>query len=326
MGIKVVAVTADRATSRTSVSRLRVSVQAADTPLAAVEYQGLSAATLYANPVVGAAYTLPAAQIAYIDLKLGVLLDTSGRFRYIPDMVVVSDDVALLVNKALTSDFNVNTEFVSLETNKELFDSVTFAEVFVASLTYIRSFADSIAVPDARTMAFAKALADSFTFSESVTRVFSKTLSSGVAMNDSFDAGDGAVYSFTKGVSNVVFAQDAVAKGPHKGLSDSQGLTDTQAFVFAKALASAAVIADALATDVDKALVDAFAPTDALAFLIAKLVDPDSVSIADATALSSQKAISDMIEPVDAGSLVSQNYCDITYFAEDYVGESRTFT
>jgi hypothetical protein len=232
----------------------------------------------------------------------------------------------LAVSKSFADGVSVAVDEVTRDTIKGLSDAVTFTEVFTATLVFIRDFTDSVTVPDLRTMAFAKALADSFAVSEAATRLFTKSLTSGVAMNDSFDAGDGAVYAFTKGVSNVVFAQDAVAKGPHKGLSDSQGLTDTQALTFAKALASAAVIADALSADVDKGLTDSFTPSDALAFLIDKLVDPDSVSIADATALSPQKAISDMIEPVDAGSLLSQGYCDITYFAEDYVGESRTFT
>jgi hypothetical protein len=52
----------------------------------------------------------------------------------------------------------------------------------------------------------------------------------------------------------------------------------------------------------------------------------DTTSAVDATSLSPEKAIADMIELADAGSLVAQNYCDITYFAEDYVGESRTFS
>jgi hypothetical protein len=278
------------------------------------------------DPVVGTQVSIAAADVAYILMRPSAFLDTTGRFRYIPELVVVSDAVSLLVEKSLASEFSIDTDEVTLATDKGLFDSITFTEVFVATLVFIRNFTDSVAVPDVRTMAFAKALTDSFSFTDAASRVFTKSLSSGVAMNDSFDAGDGAVYSFTKGVSNVVFAQDAVAKGQHKVLSDSQGLTDAQAFEFAKALASAAVIADAAVRDVSKLLTDGVAPSDALAFLIDKLVDPDSVSIADATALSPQKAISDMIEPVDAGSLVSQSYCDITYFAEDYVGESRTFT
>jgi hypothetical protein len=278
------------------------------------------------DPVVGVQASMPAASVAYIFLRRAAFLDTTGQFKYVPEVVVVSDAVALAVSKSFTDGVSVAVDAVTRDTTKGLSDSVSFTEVFVATLVFMRDFTDSVTVPDLRTMAFAKALADSFAVSEAATRLFTKSLTSGVAMNDSFDAGDGAVYAFTKGVSNVVFAQDAVAKGAHKGLSDSQGLTDTQALTFAKALASAAVIADALSADVDKGLTDSFTPSDALAFLIDKLVDPDSVSIADATALSPQKAISDMIEPVDAGSLISQGYCDITYFAEDYVGESRTFT
>jgi hypothetical protein len=278
------------------------------------------------DPVVGAQATIAAADVAYIFMRPSAFLDTTGQFKYIPELVVVSDAVALAVSKSFTDGVSAAVDAVTRDTTKGLADSISFTEVFVATLVFIRDFTDTASVDDARTMAFAKALTDSFALSETATRLFTKSLTSGVEMEDGFDATDGVVHSFTKGISNVVFAQEALTKVFTKDLSDTPAVTDAIALTFAKALASAAVIADALATDVDKGLTDSFTPNDALALLISKLVDPDSVSIADATALSPQKAISDMIEPVDAGSLISQGYCDITYFAEDYVGESRTFT
>jgi hypothetical protein len=34
----------------------------------------------------------------------------------------------------------------------------------------------------------------------------------------------------------------------------------------------------------------------------------------------------DSVSLASSGSLTSQSYCDLSYFAEDYVGESRTFS
>jgi hypothetical protein len=50
------------------------------------------------------------------------------------------------------------------------------------------------------------------------------------------------------------------------------------------------------------------------------------VSISDTSIISFGSAKADSVTANSAGLLVSQNYCDITYFLEDYVGTSRTFT
>jgi hypothetical protein len=198
---------------------------------------------------------IPAAEVAYILLNADAFLDTTGRFRYVPEIVVVSDAVALAVSKQFADAVSVATtvDVLTLETVKALQDSVSFTEVFVATLVFIRTFADSVSFTEATTFAVDKPLADAVTFSETTTRAFIKSLVDGVAMNDSFDLGDGAVFAFTKGVSNVVSVQDA------------------------------------------------------------KILTP-------------QKGVSDMIGASDAGSLISQGYCDFSYFAEDYVGASRTFS
>jgi hypothetical protein len=45
----------------------------------------------------------------------------------------------------------------------------------------------------------------------------------------------------------------------------------------------------------------------------------------DSAVIEAGKALIDSTSASDAGTLISQGYCDITYFAEDYVGTSRTF-
>jgi hypothetical protein len=51
----------------------------------------------------------------------------------------------------------------------------------------------------------------------------------------------------------------------------------------------------------------------------------NTVGITDAAALQLSISLSEAPAATDSGLIVSQGYCDITYFAEDYVGESRTF-
>lgn len=51
----------------------------------------------------------------------------------------------------------------------------------------------------------------------------------------------------------------------------------------------------------------------------------DNGGIIDAQVVQFTKVSSDSGVTADSGSLRSQGYCDFTYFAEDYVGASRTF-
>jgi hypothetical protein len=51
----------------------------------------------------------------------------------------------------------------------------------------------------------------------------------------------------------------------------------------------------------------------------------DSVTVSDITLLSIGKGFADTMSLSDAGSIRMQNYCDFSYFDEDYVGTSATF-
>ena len=215
--------------------------------------RSLRASVSAVHPIAGVQASVAAADVAYVLLTVNANLDTTGRFRYIPEIVVVSDAVALAVTKALSSPAVSASDDILLDVAKGLADSVSLTETFLATLVFLREFADSAAVADATALSVDKPLADGVVVQESVAQVITKVLASGVAMNDSFEASDGLLYSFAKGISNVVFA-------------------------------------------------------------------------ADAATLSHSKGVSDMIAAADAGSLISQGYCDLTYFAEDYVGEARTFT
>ena len=51
----------------------------------------------------------------------------------------------------------------------------------------------------------------------------------------------------------------------------------------------------------------------------------DDLGIDDDPEWNLSKNLSDTASTTDAGLLIMQDYCDITYFLEDYVGTSRTF-
>jgi hypothetical protein len=194
----------------------------------------------------------PAVDVSYILLNTSAFLDTTGQFKYVPEIVVVSDAVALAVAKQL-ADGATTVDDLTLQVAKSLNDSVSFTEVFVAVRVFTREFADYVAPTDRPYKTTSKPFADTYSISDVARPVLTKRVFDGVAMSDAFDATDGSVFVFAKNAANVVFA------------------VDTKVF-------------------------------------------------------SHNKPFGDMIGASDEGLLVSQNYCDPTYFAEDYVGESRTFT
>ena len=153
-----------------------------------------------------------------------------------------------------------------------------------------------------------------------------------------------------KNLGDAVAPDDASSRAVTKGLTDSFGLTETftRTLIFIRNLADSVTPAELVARDTSKVLQDAIVFTEQKAFAIAKLltdgvamndtssaVDGSQFSFAkyitnlaftsDALAIQAQKSLSETVSGVDSGYLRGQGYCDFTYFAEDYVGYSRTF-
>lgn len=194
----------------------------------------------------------PAADVSYILLNTSAFLDTTGQFKYVPEIVVVSDAVALAVTKRLADAFDP-VDVLTLQSAKSLNDLVSFTEIFTATWGYIRSLTDLVASTDRPFKTTSKPFADAYSVSDVTRPVITKRVFDGVAMNDMFDATDGSIFAYAKAASNIVFA------------------VDTKAFTH-------------------------------------------------------NKPFGDMIGASDEGLLFFQSYCDFTYFAADYVGESRTFS
>jgi hypothetical protein len=112
-------------------------------------------------------------------------------------------------------------------------------------------------------------------------------------------------------IDHIVLQVDAQVdvRGLHFQLADAFALVDTKTIAFGKALADAVALADAITTKgVGKSLADAVTMTDAFARTV-----------------QSQRTFADAVVMSDSGLLLNQSYVDPSYFAEDYVGTSRTF-
>lgn len=219
---------------------------------AGVSFVKIRAGVVVVDPVTSVTYVAPVVGVSYIDISLSAALDTTGRFMFVPDVAVMVDGARFSLAKLL-ADAALPQDATRYELEKAVpGDSVAILESFAKTFTYIRGAADTLSLADTRILAVDKALGEAPVVLDADTFALAKRLSDGVAMNDALDAGDGAVFSFAKGVSNVTIVGDATSKQIGKARADTAAV-------------------------------------------------------------------------VDAGVLTMQDYCDITYFAEDYVGESRVF-
>ena len=303
MGVTVVSTTT---ASSADVVRLRASVSVSDAPNVTTVVQ------------------LPAAQIEYIDLTLNVVLDTRGFFKLLADAVAVADVLALTAQKLL-SDSLLTADFRSLEPQKGLADSIGMTDTLTRTLVFLRNFADSVALADTQAKSFTLGTRRDFLFTLSEQAFeYEKFIPDGVAMNDSASLGDGSTYFFDKAIMNMAFVGDARASSLSKLVTDSTGVVDTTTRITAKGLSDTQGTTDVLSRVFAKVLADAAAMLDTPAISFTRPLS-DNFGFTDTTLWSFAASRVESVSVPDSGFLRSQDYCDPTYFAEDYVGVSQSF-
>ena len=203
---------------------------------------------------------------------------------------------------------DVDNQSIALASSPEYITLVTEVGLFI----WFIYKEDIVTLSDGTAFSFGKLLTDNPFVSDAQARNFGKYLT------DAFGAADAiAKRDFGKAAFDTANASDALARSFGKSLQDLTGsVSDAAAMTFGKFLTSAATATDDLdgeTTAEDDQEIQFF-----------KVLN-HTTSAADAKALAFGKFLADLTSSTDAGSLRSQNYCDFTYFAEDYVGESRTF-
>jgi hypothetical protein len=170
------------------------------------------------------------------------------------------------------------------------FKADTFAVVDQAALTTDKSFAgDSIAFSDSTVLTAAPVYSDSVGLTDVIVPV-------------------------------LVFIRD---------FADTTSVADASTRLISPTYTDIVTSADTIAFSHDKAFADGFAMND-----LADAGGPvwsfsdttaNIITMSDSSLLSNDKGVADSASASDSGVLYSQSYCDLTYFAQDYVGESRTF-
>lgn len=271
-------------------------------------------------------YVIPSPAISYILLKVEPSLDVLNRNPYVGETQIVLDSAVLDIAKRAV-DSVLSTDV--LRTNTSLFktDSVSVPDVISTLLIFIRNFADTANVSDAVAYSYLKNLFEAVAASDDIqSQDFSKFIPDGVAMQDGADVTDGNQHHFEKGIMNMAFIGDANQIYIERTTADSVNMLDAKAISFSRTLLDAFGFTDAQSFIVEMAKADTATVSESLANAFSKLISSDSIAFSDQIVKNPGKGLSDSAAPEDTGRLYAQNYCDITYFLEDYVGEYRTFT
>tara|TARA_R110000796_G_scaffold239297_1_gene359951 strand:- start:741 stop:1613 length:873 start_codon:yes stop_codon:yes gene_type:complete len=240
-----------------------------------------------------------------------------------------------------TGEFLITSEFL---------DSLT-STTDNAVLGMFKNFTDNTGAAEDATLAFFKVLADNgFTTDQHVLDFF-KSLSDdanvldtpaktfGTGFSDGTTITEEAFLGLDKTTADAYSVADQLNdKGFGKGASEVPTAADeVNTFALTKALFDQATVTDDLdgeATTQDdqemqfaKVTTQIASAIDVIAIATAYTrTFSDNYGVTDSNILTPGKRPSDTLSMTDVGSLRSQGFSDFTYFAEDYVGASRTFT
>ncbi len=290
---------------------------------ASVAYDALVASTTSAVAQASVSAVEAGFTLSYVAIAASVVLDELGFNKKFRDAVAVAEAKTF----ALSS---LKTEVVAVPDShraavaKVLAHSVSVADVINIVKTTLRTVNDAVNVTTVTTKHIFKNLQHAVLPVDVVSQAVNKLLADAFALNDGTDVGDGSTYSFQKFINNVTSVGDARFFAIAKTLTDQLGVADDVAIEAAKSLADAFSASSATFTSFSKALADTLTAADVAAVASTKTFS-DTAGTADSAVRSTTKAVADSFGFTESGSVISQGYCDLTYFEADYVGEYRTF-
>lgn len=182
-----------------------------------------------------------------------------------------------------------------------------FLDVLVDTSGLYRYTTESVVLTDGSVISFTKSPTESISLADTFFREMSLGKSDSVSLSDTLQA----LLIFVRTFTETISLSDALTKSFDLNKSESVATSETLAFTFSKYLSDSFALND---------LSDVNGTTISFADFTNNVV-----SSSDLVLLLSGKSIQDTVLSSDSGYLFSQSYCDLTYFAEDYVGEYRTF-
>jgi hypothetical protein len=271
----------------------------------------------------GTEYSVSLASVDYVFLKVGVVLDTTGRFKYVQEAVAIVDGTAFVLSRPL-ADTTSAGDAVSVAALKNLADGFAMNDGSEAVDGSTYSFAKGISnvafANDATATAALKLLQDTQALQDLVAKDLSRPIA------DVFDMADDETVSALKGLSDSIEMQDSLTALLLflRNFADDVAVADADARVYSLPKTEQVAVADNDFIDWAKSLAHSVTPADVSVFLAEKPFSESLVAAEAKTLLFATARVESVTVP-DVGLLSVQDYCDLSYFAEDYVGFSQSF-
>lgn len=258
------------------------------------------------------------------------------------NVVLASDQNVIGISKQLQETQSV-VDLVLSSVSKAVADAASLSDGSVTS--FDKASQDVVLVSEAIVLALTRTFQDSYSLQDQHALSLSRPSSDSQAVVDSVSVGPG------KGLSDQALAGDTFFSfGLGVGLFEQIYQSELRYHTVDKATSDAISVPDALARVTQKPASDSVTAPDSIDLSMAYVrvlesgfATNDSTGVGDGLAFQATKSFNNVsfandshvkgtalkklesLSITDTGSLVSQGYCDITYFAEDYVGDSRSF-
>lgn len=299
-----------------------INVLASTIVIASISYAQPSFQAQYVQPVTQASYVEAAAQTSYTEVQVTVELSVSDRI--IVEVVTPTDLISLGINKGFSDNFGQFFDAFLAVLNKQPVEIVNTADNIAAfsvlktlqdvqnvaeerEITFIKALLDTVSSAELTSFQSVKAISDLIsTPTEVVSRNLVKALSDSTSLTDAVALFIGQITADDVSLADV----SSVSRGINS-LTESANFADISSHSAGKGLSEELNVTDSISFQLQRNIVLSFAE-------ILYKVDEHTFDF------TTQKA--DNMVVGSSGLLIMQDYCDITYFLEDYVGESRTFT
>lgn len=186
----------------------------------------LRASVTFVDLATTVTHVVPIAAVSHVLMVVAAEMDTSGRYRYIQEIAVITDIAALSTSKPLTDAVDLSVDAQALSTVKGVSDSLAVSDSAIAVLIFIRNFDETLVTSDAQVLFVSPAYVETLAPTDTIAFNHSKAFDDGFAMNDLADAG-GPVWSFSDTTANIVTMSDSSLLSNDKGVPDSVSMADS---------------------------------------------------------------------------------------------------
>lgn len=254
----------------------------------------------------------------------------AGLQKPLSDNATSAEDETFVLTKKVKEDEAVLGDQINTRgIEKPLTDETPASDLYTAQVSKPQS--DNASADDAERIDATKALLDRVNVSDDVDGEASilddqelsvfKQVTKVAQVDDQFTRQVG----FTRYYTDRYEVSDLPSIGLNRPVLDAAAAgVDLFEHVFTKTNVDNLELTESLVVDLTKLLYDEPSAADQTSLHVST-PHSDTSAITDVAFRAPTKVLTELTATTDAGSLKSQGYSDLTYFAEDYVGASRTF-